>query len=41
MHIDSKGKYSLILRKVPTKELNDTMLTAKTQYLINFTRPNI
>ena len=41
MHIDNKGKHNLILRKVPTKELNDTTLAAKTQYLINFTRPNI
>ena len=41
VHIDSKGKYILILGKVPTQELNDTTLTAETQYSINIARPNI
>ena len=39
--IDHKGKDMLILGKGPTKGLNDTTLTAETQYSINFTRTNI
>ena len=41
VHIDNKGKDIFILGKGPTQGLHDTMLTAKTQYSINFTRPNI
>ena len=41
VHIDSKGKDILIFGKGPTQGLNDTTLTAKTQYSINFTRPNM
>ena len=40
MHIDNKGDM-LILGKGPTQGLDDTTLTAETQYLFNFTRPNI
>ena len=39
--IDNKGKYILILGKGPTQGLDDTTLTAETQYSINFTRPTI
>ena len=39
-HIDNKGKDILILGKRPTQGLNHT-LTAETQYLINFTKPDI
>ena len=41
VHIDNKGKYILILGKCPTQGLDDTTLTAETQYSINFIRPNI
>ena len=37
-HIDNKGKDCLILNKDPTQALDDTTLTAETQYLLNFTR---
>ena len=39
-YIDNKGKDILILGKRPTQGLNHT-LTAETQYLINFTKPDI
>ena len=41
VHIDNKGKDILILGKCPTQGLDDTTLTAETQYSINFIRPNI
>ena len=41
VHTDNKGKDILILGKCPTQWLNDTMLTAETQYSINFIRSNI
>ena len=40
VHIDNKRKDTLILGKGPTQGLNH-ILTAETQYLINFTRPGI
>ena len=40
-HIDKKGKYMFILGKGPTQGLNNTTLTPKIQYSINFARPNI
>ena len=40
VHIDNKGKSTLILGKGPTQELDHT-LAAETQYLVNFTRPGI
>ena len=36
MYIDNNKKYILILGKGPTQGLNDTTLTAKAQYPINF-----
>ena len=41
VYIDNKGGDILILGRGPTQALDDTTLTAETQYLINFTRPNI
>ena len=41
VHIDNKWKDILILGKGPTLGLDETTLTAETQYLITFTRPNI
>ena len=41
LHIDNKGKCILILGKGATQGLNDTAVTAESQYSINFTRPNI
>ena len=41
VHIDNKGKDILILGKGATQGLNNTALTAETQYSITFTRPNI
>ena len=41
VHIDKKGKDILILDKGATQGLNDTALTAETQYLINFTIPSL
>ena len=38
VHTANKNKYSLILSEVPTKELDDTKLTAEAKYPINFTR---
>ena len=38
VHIDNKGKDILILGKRPTQRLDDTTLTAKAQYSVNFTR---
>ena len=40
VHIDNEGKDILILGKCPAQGLNGTMLTAETQYSINFTSPN-
>ena len=40
MHIDSKGKNILILGEEPTQRLDDTTLTAKAIYAINFTQLN-
>ena len=40
MHIDNKKRDSLILGQGPTRELNDTRLSAKAQYLINFSESN-
>ena len=37
-HVDNKGKDILILGEGPTQELNDTTLTAKAKYPINFTQ---
>ena len=39
-HNDNKGKDILTLDKGPTQGLNDTTLTAKAQYFINFSRSN-
>ena len=41
VHIDNKGKHILILGKGPTQELNNTTLTAETQYSVNITRPGM
>ena len=41
VHIDDKGKDILILGKGSTQGINNTTLTAETQYSINFTRPDI
>ena len=40
VHIDNKGKDTLILGKGPNKILNDTTLTAEAIYSVNFTQPN-
>ena len=40
VHIDSKGKYILILSIGPTQGLDDTTLTIEAQYSINFSRSN-
>ena len=40
VHIDNKGKDILILGEWPTQALDDTALTGKTIYPINFTQPN-
>ena len=40
VHIENKKKDILILGKAPTQGLDDTMLTAKAQYSINFSRSN-
>ena len=40
VHINNKKNDILILDKSPTQELDDTMLTAQTQYSINFSRSN-
>ena len=40
VHVDNKGKDILILGEGPTKGLDDTTLTAKAIYPINFTQPN-
>ena len=40
VHVDNEGKDILILGKGTAQGLNDTMLTAETQYWINFTSPN-
>ena len=39
MHVDNKEKDALILGEVPTWGLDDTTLTAKAKYPINFTQP--
>ena len=38
VHVDNKGKDILILAEGPTQGLDDTTLTAKTKYPINFTQ---
>ena len=40
VHIDNKHKGILILGEGPTQQLDDTTLTAKAKYPINFTQPN-
>ena len=40
VHIDNKRKDTLMLGKGPTQRLNH-ILTAETQYSVNFTRPGI
>ena len=40
VHIDNKEKDILILCIGPTKGIDDTTLTAKAQYSINFSRSN-
>ena len=40
MHTDNKKKYILVLRIGPTQRLDDTTLTAESQYSINFSRSN-
>ena len=40
-YIDNKGKDILILGKGSTQGLNNTTLTAETQYAITFTRPGV
>ena len=40
MYIANNKKYILILGKGSTQGLNDTTLTAKAQYSINFSRSN-
>ena len=40
MHIDNKKKDTLILEKGLTEGLDDTTLTAQSQYSINFSRSN-
>ena len=37
VHIDNKGKDTLILGEVPTQGLDDITLTAEAKYRINFT----
>ena len=41
VHINNKEKDILILCKGPMSGLDDTTLTAETQYSINFTKRNI
>ena len=36
--VNNKGKYILILGEEPTQGLDDTTLTAKAKYTINFTQ---
>ena len=38
VHIDNKGKDTLILGEGPTQGLDDTLLTVEAKYLINFSR---
>ena len=38
VHIDNKGRDTLIPGEGPTQELNDTTLTAEAKYAINFTQ---
>ena len=38
MLVDNKGKYFLILGEEPAQGLDDTTLTAKAKYPINFTQ---
>ena len=40
VHIDNKEKDMLILGEGPAQGLDDTILTEKAKYLINFTQPN-
>ena len=39
VHIDNKYKDSLILRRRPTRGLNDTTLPAEAKYAFNFIQP--
>ena len=39
VHIENKNKDILILGEGPTQVLDDTTLTAKAKYPINFTQP--
>ena len=41
VHVNKKGKDIYLLGKGPTQRLNNTTLTIKIQYSINFTRPNM
>ena len=38
VHVDNKGKHILILGEGPTQGLDDTILTAKAKYPVNFTQ---
>ena len=40
LHIDNKKKDILVLGTGPTQRLDNTMLSAEAQYLIDFSRPN-
>ena len=40
VHIDNKGKDTLILGEGPTQGLDDTTLTVESIYPISFTQPN-
>ena len=40
VHIDNKEKHIFTLGKRPTQGIDDTMLTAEAQYLINFSNSN-
>ena len=40
VHADDKNKYVLVLDEGPTQGLDNTTLTAKSKYPINFTQPN-
>ena len=40
VHVDNKGKHTLIFSEGPTQGLDDPTLTAKAIYPINFAQPN-
>ena len=40
VHVGDKNKYALVLDEGPTQGLDNTTLTAKSKYPINFTQPN-